>query len=626
MCGIFAALGPLPDGVLDGVAAALAHRGPDAEGRTSDGPCTLLHRRLKIIDLSELAAQPMANDDGAVQVAFNGEIYNHASLRRELEGRGARFRSRSDTEAIVRGYEAWGDGVVERLDGMFAFALWDRRRRRLLVARDRVGKKPLFYATAGGTFRCASTVAALHASGLPRAPELAALPMYLAHGFVPAPATLHAGVAQLPPASRLVVEEGGAPRIEAYWAPRFGDARTSDSFAGATARVRALTTAAVERRLEADVPLGAFLSGGIDSTIIVGVMARALGRVKTFSIGFFGDRRYDETAYARIAARAFGTEHTEFELKPSSFELVETLVAHHDGPFGDSSAIPTYVVSELTRRHVTVALTGDGGDELFCGYTRFLAAEAAERIPAPLRAAAASLIRLPSTKIPSERATWARVRRFCDAAALPLPDRLAAWNRFFDPHALLRADVARVLDDAVDAPLAWQRAIVAESAGRPPLARILDHNFRTYLPYDLMVKADRCSMAHALEVRAPLLDTALVEYAATLPASYLRRGRDTKRVFKHAFADLLPPAIARRGKMGFGVPLATWFRGELRDYLRDRLNGGARLYEWLDRAAVARLIDEHERGVRDHGQRLWALLTLEIWLRTVAQSVRAAAA
>jgi len=625
MCGIFAALGALPDAALDGVSRTLAHRGPDAEGRMSDGECTLIHRRLKIIDLSELAAQPMASDDGAVTVCFNGEIYNHHTLRAELERGGARFRSRSDTEAIVRGYEAWGDGVVERLDGMFAFALWDRRRRRLLVARDRAGKKPLFYTRHGGGFACASTVAALHAAGLPRGLDATSLPMYLAYGFVPAPATVHAGVEQLAPATRMIVEPGRAPRIETYWRPDFGVTVTGDSFAMASARVRTLVTEAVERRLESDVPLGAFLSGGIDSTIVVGVMARALGRVRTFCIGFADDPRYDETAYARIAARAFGTEHTEFTLQPSSFELVETLVRHHDGPFGDSSAIPTYVVSQLTRQHVTVALTGDGGDEMFCGYTRFLAAEAAEHIPAPLRGLLASTAaRLPST--PSERSLLARARRFVAAAALPAPDRIAAWNTIVAPRAVLRADVCAQLGAAVDAPLAWQRAIWHEARGHQILARLLEHNFRTYLPYDLMVKADRCSMAHALEARAPLLDTALVEYAATLPAAYLRRGRETKRILKHAFADLLPAEIRTRGKMGFGVPLGTWFRGDLREYLRDHLADGARLWQWLDRAAVGALIDEHDRGARDHGQKLWALLTLEIWLRSLAASSRAVAA
>ncbi len=626
MCGIFGAIGALPDGASARVSAALAHRGPDAEGHFGDGVCTLVHRRLEIIDLSPAGAQPMTNDDGDIVIAFNGEIYNHKELRRELEALGHVFRSRSDTEAIVRGYEAWGDAVVARLDGMFAFGLWDRRRRRLLVARDRAGKKPLFYSTRGNVFRFGSTIASLHASGLPTGVDATQLPTYLAYGFVPPPLSLHEGVRQLPPASTLVVDASDVtrPRIAPFWTARFGVTTTSDSYEAATERVRTLTTDAVTRRLESDVPLGAFLSGGIDSTIIVGLMARALGKVRTFSIGFAGDPRYDETHFARIAARAFDTEHTEFTLQPSSFELVETLVRHHDGPFGDSSAIPTYVVAQLTRKHVTVALTGDGGDELFCGYARFLAAEAAERIPAPLRHLAATLSgALPRRE--SERALLSKAHRFLTASALPLADRIARWNTFFDPRAVLRRDIAAGLD--VDAPLDWQRQIFAAAQSSSPLARVLEHNFRSYLPYDLLVKADRASMAHGLEARSPFLDTALIEYAATLPAKFLRRGSDTKVILKQAFADLLPQEIRERGKMGFGVPLGTWFRGDLRNYLHDYLSAPhARIFDYLDRPAVTLLLDEHEQRARDHGQKLWALLTLEIWLRSLAERSVAQAA
>jgi asparagine synthase (glutamine-hydrolysing) len=611
MCGIFGAIGPLPANALDAVSRALSHRGPDAEGRFSDGEVSLLHRRLKIIDLSENAAQPMANEDGSVQVVFNGEIYNHKELRQQLSGH--TFRSRSDTEVIVHGYEEWGDAVVERLDGMFAFAVWDRVRRRLLLARDRSGKKPLYYSD-GGVFRFGSTVESLHASGLPSEMACDNLPHYLAYGFVPPPDTLHRGVRQLGPAERLVWE-AGRTRVDEYWQPRFGTPPSGDDYPTARARIRELTTAAVERRLESDVPLGAFLSGGIDSTIVVGLMARALGKVRTFSIGFSGDARYDETAFARIAARAFGTDHTEFTLEPSSFELVETLVRHHDGPFGDSSAIPTYVVSRLTRQHVTVALTGDGGDELFCGYVRFLAAERAEQVPLTLRQVAARLAqRLPRGSI--ERTLLGRARRFLVASALPLDDRMASWNSyFFDPASLLRPELT--LD--ARAPIAWQRGVFARSQGTTTLSRVLEHNFRTYLPYDLLVKADRTSMAHGLELRSPFLDTALVEYAGSLPPDYLRRGLHTKRILRDAFRDILPQAIQKRGKMGFGVPLGTWFRGSLRDYLHDHLGPGARLDEYLDRGAVSRLLDEHARGAADHGQRLWALLTLEIWLRSLAR-------
>jgi asparagine synthase (glutamine-hydrolysing) len=622
MCGIFGAIGPLAPTALDAVSRALAHRGPDAEGRFVEDDVSLLHRRLRIIDLSEAAAQPMANEDGSIQVVFNGEIYNHRALRRELEAAGHHFRSRnSDTEAIVHGYEEWGDAVVDRLDGMFAFAVWDRPRRRLLVARDRAGKKPLYYSH-DAVFRFGSSVESLRASGLASELDAAQLPLYLAYGFVPPPRTLHRGVQQLAPGSRLVWQAGKI-QVETSWEPRFGLSRSGDDYATAQTRVRELVGAAVERRLESDVPLGAFLSGGIDSTIVVGLAARALGtRLRTFSIGFSGDARYDETAYARIAARAFDTDHTEFTLEPSSFELVEDLVRHHDGPFGDSSAIPTWVVSRLTRQHVTVALTGDGGDELFCGYVRFLAAEAAERIPLPLRQIAAGVARrLPASAV--ERTLLGRARRFLAASALPLDERMASWNSYFaDPSTVLRRDLG--LD--TDAPLAWQREVFARCRGKTVLARVLEHNFRTYLPHDLLVKADRTSMAHGLELRSPFLDTALTEYAGTLPPAYLRRGTLTKRVLRDAFRDLLPPQISTRGKMGFGVPLGTWFRGGLRDYLHDHLGPRSKIDQYLERAAVDRLLDEHARGVADHGQRLWALLTLEIWLRALARQQIAQAA
>lgn len=626
MCGFFGAIGSLPPGALDGAARALVHRGPDAEGRFVQGELALVHRRLKVIDLSEAAAQPMSNEDASVVLAFNGEIYNHRALRAELESAGHSFRSRSDTEAILRGYERWGLGVVARLDGMFAFALWDAQRRRLVLARDRSGKKPLFWSDSGGVFRFGSSIGSLHAAGLPTQMALDQLPFYLSCGFVPTPATLHAHVQQLSPASYLVWE-AGRTSIHPFWEPRFGHELCADSFDRASERVRALVEAAVARRLESDVPLGAFLSGGVDSTIVVGVMARLLGgRVRTFSIGFAGDTRFDETEYARLAARTFRTDHTEFRLEPSSFDLVETLVRHHDGPFGDSSAIPTYVVSQLTRREVTVALTGDGGDELFCGYERFLAAEAGERIPLPLRRAGATLAGL-LPHAPHERSLVGKARRFLSGCALSLPDRIARWRPYFDdPGQILRPDIKASLGAAVEAPRSWQRAIFEQVRNRAPLAQVLEHNFRTYLPDDLLVKADRTSMAHGLELRAPLLDTALIEYAAGVPPAYLRRGTQTKRVLKHAFRDLVPAQILRRGKMGFGVPLGTWFRGGLRDYLVDHLGPGARVDAYLDRPAVSRLLDQHSRGREDHGHRLWVLLTLEVWLRSLARPALARAA
>jgi asparagine synthase (glutamine-hydrolysing) len=621
MCGVFGAVFVHGQEQINVQAALLeiSHRGPDRQGTWRDDDAVLGHTRLAVIDLSDAASQPMVNDDGSISVVFNGEIYNHHELRDELESVGHRFRSRSDTEVIVRGYERWGAAVVERLDGMFALAIWDKHRGRLVLARDRAGKKPLFYAEWNGGLVFASGISAIHAAGVQPDINPSALHYYLAFGYVSAPETLHAGIRQLEPASRLILDRGAKPRLESFWRASFGTNTFQGSYDEAKARVRALVVRAVERRLESDVPLGAFLSGGIDSTIIVGVMARVLGRkVKTFSIGFSGDARFDETAFARIAADRFQTDHTVFTLEPSSFQLIERLVRHHDGPFGDVSAIPCWVVSELARQHVTVALTGDGGDELFCGYERFLAAEYAERVPLQLRSQISRMIgALPGA--PAEKSLLTKAKRFLSAWTLPLADRMARWNSFFfDPRDILRADFLESLDVPIDAPLQWQRSVFNSARGELVLSRVLEHNFRTYLPYDLLVKADRTSMAHGLETRSPFLDTQLIEFAATLPPSFLRYGMRTKRVLKDAFADILPESILRRGKMGFGVPLGTWFRAGLRAPLHDYLGPAALSFRYLDATKVARLLREHDAGVADHGQKLWALLTLEVWLRSRA--------
>jgi asparagine synthase (glutamine-hydrolysing) len=627
MCGIFGAVF-LADGEVAHVEPALAalfHRGPDGDGVFRDSGVVLGFRRLAILDLTAAGGQPMVSADGSVAVVFNGEIYNHHGLRDELAALGHRFRSRSDTEVIVEGYRAWGEGVIERLDGMFAIGIWDVRRRRLLLGRDRAGKKPLYYAHganahSGHSIRFASEAKAILASGHDSEIDLAALPYLLSFGYTPPPGTMYRGISQLPPATVMSCEGGQAPRLRRYWRAPFTAAPLQVSVPEATAEIRRLFEAAVRRRLEADVPLGAFLSGGLDSTIVVGTMARLLGPgVRTFSIGFAGDPRYDETAFARIAARAFATEHVELTLEPSSFSLAERLVALHDGPFGDSSAIPSMVISMLAREHVTVALTGDGGDELFSGYLRFLAADAAEKVPRWLLRAGELLVeRLPYAN--GERSAVARVRRFLAAARMPLADRLARWSSLFafELDQLLRPEIRA--QAAADAPLGWMRAIVAESRGATTLARILDHNFSTYLPCDLLVKADRTSMAHGLELRSPFLDTALVEYVSRLPDSFKRRGVTTKWILRRAFRDLLPPLIAGRGKMGFGIPLGTWFRGDLREYLCDHLSATALLYGLVDRPFVERLLDEHLKMRADHGHRLWLLLTLELWLRSLSRA------
>jgi asparagine synthase (glutamine-hydrolysing) len=623
MCGIFGAVGfPVSDEAARNVLLTLRHRGPEAQGVERIGQAVLAHTRLRILDLSPSGAQPMANEDGSVWVTFNGEIYNFASLRQELEAFGHVFRSRSDTEVIVHGYEQWGAEVVTHLDGMFAFGIWDRKAERLLLGRDRAGKKPLFFVEHGGGFLFASEIKALFAAGVPLEIDLDGLTGFLAYGYAPPPGTMYRGIRQLPPAHLLVyTPTATAPlRIDRYWSLDFTPSR-GDPEPEATERVRYLMTEAVRKRMVADVPIGAFLSGGIDSTIVVGIMAQLLGnRVRTFSIGFSGDPRYDETRFARIAAKAFGTEHTEFTVKPSDFEILDQLIWHHDGPFGDSSAIPTYVVSRLTRQQVTVALTGDGGDELFAGYLRFWAAIVAQRIPAGLRAAGKSLARLIPDGLPS-RGFAARTRRFLNAADLPLCDRLTQWNSYFafTLDELLHPDVKAVVN--TEAVLDFHRRLFASPRPKATtLSQALNHNFLTYLPQDLLVKMDRTSMAHALETRSPFLDTALMEYVAPLPDNYKLRHRTTKFILRRAFANLIPPEIQSRGKMGFGVPLASWFRGNLRSFVADHITAPqARIGAFVQMAQVRKLVDAHTQGIADHEHQIWALLTMEIWLRQLSR-------
>jgi asparagine synthase (glutamine-hydrolysing) len=617
MCGIFGAVFTAGTDHVDtrGVLRALHHRGPDSHGTFRSDDAVLVHTRLAILDLTEGGRQPMASADDRYVTVFNGEIYNHHELRRDLESRGVGFRSRSDTEVVVEGFRVAGEPFLRRLDGMFALAIFDRIDRRLVLMRDRTGKKPLFYAWGSGSLRFASEVRALLASGLPARIDTTQLPLLLALGYVPAPATLYSGIKQLPPASVLTLEAGGEPMVRKFWAPRFDGPRLRVSREEARREVRRLLAEAVRRRMEADVPLGAFLSGGIDSTIVVGLMARASTQpIKTFSIGFSGDPRFDETAFARIASQEFATDHTEFIVEPSSFELVDRLVEVHDGPFGDASAIPTSIVSKLTRAHVTVALGGDGGDELFCGYPRFLAAEAGDYLPAVLVRSAARVGRLvPGSGSPH---SWARrVQRMAGILGRPLPDRMLRWQSYFvEDLDQLMQPALREKANGADAS-AWVGEVAQNCGSASPLARALCINFMSYLPYDLLVKADRSSMLHSLELRSPFLDTALIEYVNALPDRMKRRGTKTKWILRDAFQELVPRAILQRKKMGFGVPLGNWFRTELRTYVEDTFAPSARLYEYVQPNAVRRLLTEHQSGIHNHENKIWLLITLERWLQ-----------
>jgi asparagine synthase (glutamine-hydrolysing) len=622
ICGEFAfGGGQVSVPSLDSMTRTLRHRGPDHEAVyvSPRGETGLGFRRLSIIDLRAAANQPIGTEDGALQMVFNGEIYNYREIRKGLVARGHEFRSNADSEVIVHLFEELGDRAVDELDGMFALAMWDERSRQLTLARDRAGKKPLYLWRDGSRVVFASEMKAILAHpDVPIDVDESAIPSYFLYGYVPHPQTLYKGVRQVEPGSLTRFNIDGGETSRRYWQlqfPKDGAASAPPPRGAAAQRVRELVTAAVERRLMSDVPLGAFLSGGIDSTIVVGVMSRlAQEPVRTFSIGFDDDPAFDETEIARATSRRFGTRHTEFRVQPSAIDLLDTLVYHHDGPFADSSAIPTYLVSQLTRQHVTVALTGDGGDEVFAGYLRFGAAVAAGHLPAWAgRAASAALTVLPSP--PNERHLVARAKRFTRYMQLPLQGRLAAWaGVFYDDLESLLTPGFRQRVGEIDRACHLKALAGAEDAS--PLSQLLAANFHSYLHDDLLVKADRMSMANSLEARAPFLDRALVDYVATLPDDYKMSGNSTKVILREAFDDLLPENVKQGPKRGFGVPIDAWFRGALGDYLRDTLLvPSARLRDYVSQDRVRQLLNEHAAGRANHGHRLWTLLTFERWLQ-----------
>lgn len=575
----------------------------------------IAQNRLAIIDLAH-GDPPITNEQGTIGAVLNGEIYNFLELRERLLKDGHSLRSRCDTEVIAHLAEHHdGVSLTRQLDGMFAFAVWDRERERLALGRDRLGKKPLYYWSGGGTFVFASEIKGVLAHpAVPCELDEHAIAAYLTFGYVPTPRTFYAGIQSLPPAHTLTLEPGGEPRLERYWQLEVaGDRDTLDiGLDEAAAEIRAHLERAIRRRLIADVPLGAFLSGGIDSSAIVALMAGVMGEpVKTFTIGFEDRAGFDERPFARAVATRFGTEHHEEVVNPDAVDLVERLLWHHDQPFGDSSAIPWFHLSEVTRRHVTVALSGDGGDELFGGYERFaagLAAQRLARLPVPVRQAGEWALDAIPPKALHGRA--ASLQRFAHALGDGMPGAYLRWVSYIPGplrERLLRDPDDRALRDYVRA---WDA-----SAGARTLDRLLALNLDTYLLDDLLVKADRMSMAHGLEVRSPFLDTELVEFAMRLPPAVKVRGLSLKRVLKRAVADLLPDDILGRRKTGFGVPLQRWFQEDLASYTAGVLGRGARVRRRLDGFEIDKLIAEHNAGSHNHGHVLWTLLTLELFLR-----------
>ncbi len=616
MCGIAGIYrfdsAPVDPDLLSRMTAVLAHRGPDGDGVHVDGPAGLGHRRLSIIDLAG-GAQPIGNEDGTVWVVLNGEIYNFRDLRADLEARGHRFATRSDTEAIVHLYEERGDDCVQALAGMFAFALWDSRRRRLLLARDRLGKKPLYYAHRPGralTFG-SELKAVLVDPQVPCEIDLEALDRYLGLLYIPAPATIFRDVRKLP-AGHLLVADAAGVSIREYWDVRFvdGPRRTTQQYAG---ELRDLLGQAVQARLVSDVPLGAFLSGGLDSSTVVALMAQLADRpVVTASVGF-RESDHDERPSARLVAGRLGCDARESEVTPRIRDLLPRLVWHFDEPFADSSAVPTYYVSKVAREHVTVALSGDGGDELLAGYPRHFW-DRWEARARPL-ARPAGAVRAVGRWWPSRL----RGGNVLTHLALTPGDACARKHsaelfRDAAKRGLYSEDMARTA--AGFDPLAVHRAHYERCDARDPLDRSLYVDLKTYLADDILVKVDRMSMAHGLEVRAPFLDHRVVEFVAGLPAALKLRGRTTKFVLREAMRSLLPEAVLARPKHGFTVPLRRWLRGELRELVEDLLfEPRAEQRGWFNPRTVKQLWADHSDGVRDAGHQLWLLLMLELWCR-----------
>ena len=598
--------------MLDRMCRRIAHRGPDDQGTMVEGAAALGMRRLSIIDLAG-GHQPMSGCDPRVSIVFNGEIYNYRELRRELESRGHRFHTNSDTEAIIHAYEEFGADCVERLRGMFAFAVWDAGRHALFVARDRAGKKPLFYTvTREGTFVFGSELKSLlEHPGVRREVNPEAIDSYLSFGYVPDPLSIFRGVHKLPPGCHLTFADGRA-RVHQYWDFPFepDETRSEEEW---LEELRAALDEAVRVRLVADVPLGAFLSGGVDSSAVVGMMARASDRpVKTFSIGFREDS-YDELKYARVAAKAFGTEHHEFVVTPDVCALVDELVWHLDEPFADSSALPTYMVSKMARAHVTVALSGDGGDELFAGYTRYAVERRRAGFARLPRLVREGLMRPLGRRLP--HGAWGR--NFVHNVALDPFDRyveeVSVFTRLNKP-SLYTEEFRRTLG-GTDATARFREYAARVSTGEP-LDSLLYLDSKTYLPGDILTKVDRMSMAASLEARTPLLDHKLIELVGRIPARLKMRGPETKHLFKRAVAGLVPEEILHRPKQGFGVPIQQWINQELRSRMRETLSDArTRARGYTDTAYVSLLLDEHERGRRDHAMELWALFVMELWHR-----------
>ncbi len=621
MCGIagklfFDLAHHVDPALLHAMNRVLAHRGPDDSGVFHDGAIGLAHRRLSIIDLSPGGHQPMASADGTLWITYNGEIYNFRELRAELEAEGVRFRSQSDTEVILALWQREGVASVRRLCGMFAFAMWDARERRLTLVRDRLGKKPLHYYVDDEKALFASEAKGIFVDpDVPAQADLEAIHHYLTYGYVLSPRSAFRGLRKVPPAHYVEIDAGGV-RVARYWQLRYRP-KLRLAEGEACEALLAKLREAVRRRLVADVPLGVFLSGGIDSSTVVALMSGLVsGPVKTFSIGF-EEEKYNELPWARRIAERYHTDHHEFVVKPDAMAILPELVWHYDEPFADPAAIPTYYLAQLARQHVTVALNGDAGDENFAGYDRYWLHQMTTRwdaIPAPLkRAADVGVWALPRNGDPSGLPR--RIRNFWADKNVEARRRYGRWLTLLtEPmkRELYTAEFGRAVAD-VD-PMDSLLGAYALADTPDLVDATLGADVATYLPDDLLVKVDVATMAHGLEGRAPMVDHELMEFVAALPSSYKLRGAEKKYLLKRAVRDLVPAEILSRPKMGFGVPISAWFKGPLREMLHDTLFSHASLDRGLFAPrALRRLVDEHERGIGEHHPQLWGLLMLELW-------------
>ncbi|MBU0951929.1 MAG: asparagine synthase (glutamine-hydrolyzing) [Elusimicrobia bacterium] len=625
ICGIFNFGGnkPVTEPEIRLMCDLIRHRGPDDEGIYTTGNAGLGIRRLSIIDL-QTGHQPIHNEDSSIWTVLNGEIYNFQEVRQALIQKGHKFYTKTDTEVIVHSYEEYGENCVDQLRGMFAFAVWDNRKKQIFIARDRIGKKPLFYTVAGNSLVFASEMKSIlaHLKSTPEI-DLSAIHLFLTYQYIPGPGTIFKTIKRLQPASTLLCKLDGQIKIEQYWNIDFRK-KTQLSFNDAKTRLVELLTESTKLRMISDVPLGAFLSGGLDSSIITGLMSKLSSKpVKTFSIGF-EEETFSELGYAKIVANHFKTDHHEFIVKPHFIDILPKLLWHYDQPFADTSALPSYYVAKETRSHVTVALNGDGGDENFAGYLRHKAMKGAIYFSWPFRLLGSKLTNklaslIPHTESSNARSRFRYMHRLFSALAQPPQTRNVIWHAYFDNETKNKIYSTNMKEhfSGNDAYSYLENTFLnAPAPSGDTIDRTLYTDLMTYLPECLLVKMDIASMANSLETRSPLLDHKLIEFTSSLPSNWKLHNLTSKYIFKEAFKDILPEQILKRGKQGFGIPVGKWFKNELRDYSHNVLLDSKSLNRgYFDKTEMRNLLDEHVTGKNDHGYRIWALLVLELWHR-----------